>query len=141
MPSERPRRSQADQRLEFGAYLVKHLGGRFRNVVAATSLPITALDMIGQYDALHRQSFRKANLKGLAFGMLGDRTDQTKPDLGVVGTRRQHQTRSPARLFAPNLGREGQSDQIAGVGNSGAITRLRARRPSPSPFRHGGSPV
>ena len=133
--------SHPQQRFQLCPHFVEHCIRRDCDIATAAFMPVGAFDVVGKYNALHGEIVGKSDFESIALRSTRHRAYQAKPYFEVVGARREHQSGSSSPLFAACLWRERQPDQMSDIGNILGFTMLRARRPVPSPFRHGCSPA
>ena len=77
--------------------------------------PVQALHLIRPHHTRYAQSRRQRHFEGIAFHLIGDRTDDGQSGSAIVFQWSQHQRRPPIRLLVSGLGAEVNPDEVSAV--------------------------
>jgi hypothetical protein len=89
------------------------------NEFGFSSLPVKALDLIGQHDTLQRKTFGQPDFEGISLDLACDGAEDSEADLAIVCSGGQHKGRAaPGRLMS-RLGIHGDPNRVASIWDLG----------------------
>jgi len=89
------------------------------NELGFSSLPVKALDLIGEHDTLQRKTFGQLDFKGISLDLARDGAEDCKADLAIVCSGGQHKGRAPPGLLMSCLGIHGDPNRVASIWDLG----------------------
>jgi len=123
----------AQKRHKFGAHLIDDPDWNLGYKIGPASSPVEILDVVGQDYTRNSRRCGQNHLKRIALCFTRDRAHQGKPYFGIVGARRENESRAPASLLVPRLGIEFEPHEVAALWNVACPRSHQASPPLTGP--------